>query len=81
VPFGESILSTKQAQKVAKVRVYPGADAELTLYDDDGTSYAYEKGDSRVTKLRWDDRAGRLSFEGTPAWTGSLDALVDVVGR
>jgi alpha-D-xyloside xylohydrolase len=81
VPYGEPVLSTKQAQKLARVRVYPGADAELTLYDDDGRTYAYEKGESRVTRLRWDDRAGRLSHEGAQAWTGSLDALVEVVGR
>jgi alpha-D-xyloside xylohydrolase len=81
VPYGEPVLSTKQVQKLARVRVYPGADAELTLYDDDGRTYAYEKGESRVTRLRWDDRAGRLSHEGAQAWTGSLDALVEVVGR
>jgi alpha-D-xyloside xylohydrolase len=81
VPYGEPVLSTKQAQKLARVRVYPGADAELTLYDDDGRTYAYEKGESRVTRLRWDDRAGRLSHEGAQAWTGALDALVEVVGR
>jgi hypothetical protein len=75
------VLSTKQAQRLARVRVYPGADAELTLYDDDGRTYAYEKGESRVTRLRWDDRAGRLSHEGAQAWTGTLDALVEVVGR
>jgi alpha-D-xyloside xylohydrolase len=81
VPFGEAVLSTKQKQALAKLRVYPGADAEFTLYDDDGRTYAYEKGGGRVTRLRWDDRAGRLSREGAPAWTGTLDSLVEVVGR
>jgi alpha-D-xyloside xylohydrolase len=81
VPYGTPILNTKQKQEVARVRVYPGADAEFTLYDDDGRTYAYEKGESRVTRLRWDDRAGRLSHEGAQAWTGALDALVEVVGR
>ena len=81
VPFGEPVLSTKQLQKLAKLRVYPGANAEFTLYEDDGTTYAYEKGASHVTRLLWDDRAGRLSHEGAPAWTGSIDSLVEVVGR
>jgi len=81
VPFGTPVLHTKQKQEIAKLRVYPGANAELTLYDDDGRTYAYEQGTGRVTRLRWDDHAGRLSHEGTPAWTGSLDALVEVVGR
>jgi len=81
VPFGEPVLSTKQKQALAKLRVYAGADAEFTLYDDDGRTYAYEKGEGRATKLRWDDRAGRLSHDGAPAWAGTLDSLVEVVGR
>ena len=81
IPFGTPVLATKQKQEVASVRVYPGANAELTLYDDDGRTYAYEKGAGRVTRLVWDDRAGRLTHEGPAAWTGSLDALVDIVSR
>jgi len=82
VPYGTAVLSTKQKQEIAKVRVYPGADASFTLYDDDdGRTYAYEKDGGRVTRLVWDDRAGKLTTEGPAAWTGSLDALVQVVGR
>jgi alpha-D-xyloside xylohydrolase len=81
VPFGEAVLSTKETQRLARVRVYPGANAEFTLYDDDGKTYAYETGDRRVTRLLWDDRAGRLGHEGPPAWTGALESLVEVVGR
>ena len=44
VPLGAPIESTSEAQKIAKVRVYPGADADFTLFDDDGNTYAYEKG-------------------------------------
>ena len=32
------------AADIASVRVYPGADADFTLFSDDGTTYAYEKG-------------------------------------
>jgi alpha-D-xyloside xylohydrolase len=81
VPLGSSILSTKEHQDLAKVLVYPGADGEFTLYDDDGRTYAYEKDGGRVTRLRWDDRASRLTYEGPGGWTGSLDALVSVAGR
>ena len=44
-----------QKQSIAKVRVYPGADAEFTLFSDDGTTYAYEKGAGSITHLHWDD--------------------------
>ena len=61
VPFGEPVESTHQSQKVAKLRVYPGADADFTLYDDDGRTYDYETGAGKITRLHWDDAAGKLS--------------------
>ena len=38
--------------------IYPGADAHFTLYEDDGLSYGYEKGQYATIGLHWDD-AGR----------------------
>jgi alpha-D-xyloside xylohydrolase len=81
VPLGEPIESTSQAQKIAKVRVYPGADADFTLYQDDGKTYAYEKGDYSSTRLHWDDAARKLTREGAQAWTGPDAQVLDVVGR
>ncbi len=81
LPLGDAIESTSQAQKIVKVRVYPGADAEFALYQDDGTTYAYEKGDSRITHLRWNDATHKLDHQGARAWTASDSELVDVVGR
>ena len=72
VPLGEPVESTHQVQKVAKLRVYPGADADFTLYDDDGQTYDYEKGAGKVTRLHWDEAARQLS----PASDN-----VEVVGR
>ena len=72
LPLGEPVLSTHQAQKVAKLRVYPGADANFTLYDDDGRTYDYEKGAGTVTRLHWDDAARKL----TPA-----SPAVEIVGQ
>lgn len=80
VPMGAHIDSTAQSQKIATVRVYPGASAEFTLYDDDGTTYAYEQGASKITRLRWDDAARKFSHEGP--WTPESDgAAIEVVGR
>lgn len=81
VPLGQAIESTREVQKIAKVRVYPGANAEFALYQDDGQTYAYEKGASTTTVLRWDDAAQKLSHEGPAAWTGSDQDIVDVVGK
>jgi alpha-D-xyloside xylohydrolase len=81
VPTGTEIESTSQQQKIAKVRIYPGADADFTLYSDDGKTYAYEKGDFKTTKLHWDDAAKKLSHEGANAWSAPDSEMVEIVHR
>jgi alpha-D-xyloside xylohydrolase len=81
VPLGSAVENTHQAQSIEKVRVYPGADGSFTLFSDDGTTYAYEKGAGSVTRLHWDDAQGRLTHEGASAWTGADGSIVEVVGR
>jgi alpha-D-xyloside xylohydrolase len=81
IPMGEAIDSTSQVQKLAKVRVYPGADGDFTLYQDDGKTYGYENGKFQLTKLHWDNAAAKLSHTGEAAWTVPDMRLVEVVGR
>ena len=81
LPLGVPVLSTNDPQALEKLRIYPGADASFTLYQDDGKTYNYEKGDSKITHLRWNDAAGKLTHDGATAWTGPDDALLEVVGR
>lgn len=38
---------------VLQVRVYPGADINSTMYEDDGESVAYQSGDSRKSLFQW----------------------------
>jgi alpha-glucosidase (family GH31 glycosyl hydrolase) len=45
------------------LRVYPGADGEFTLYDDDGASLDYQQNVAAWTRLRWNDRSRTLSIE------------------
>lgn len=78
VPTGTEIESTSQRQKIARVRIYPGADTDFTLYSDDGTTYAYEKGDFKITKLHWDDAAKKLSHEGAEAWSEADSEIVEI---
>lgn len=81
VPTGAAIESTSQVQEIDKVRVYPGANSDFTLYSDDGTTYAYEKGSSSITHLHWDDAKQKLSHEGAAAWKNSDEQIVEVVGH
>ena len=60
IPLGSYIENTEQTQKIATVSVYPGADADFTLFQDDGNTYAYEKGDAKITRLHWSDAAHQL---------------------
>ncbi len=56
------------------LRIYPGADADFTLYNDAGDSYDYEKGEHATVALHWDDASRTLtigarqgSYPGMPA--------------
>ncbi len=79
LPLGSEIENTKQQQSIAKLLVFPGADADFTLFSDDGTTYAYEKGAGSVTKLHWDDAGHKLTHDGAAAWSGPDGAIVEVV--
>ena len=37
------------------IRIYPGADAEYTLYEDEGDNYNYEKGSYSLIRFKWND--------------------------
>lgn len=81
VPLGEPVESTNEVQKIAKVRVYPGADGDFQLYSDDGTTYDYEKGKDEITHLHWSNANRKLSSTGAKAWTKPNSDIVDVIGR
>jgi alpha-D-xyloside xylohydrolase len=81
LPLGSAIESTNQKQTITRLRVYPGAEGSFTLYSDDGTTYAYEKGESEVTTLHWDDKAQKLTHSGAQAGSVPDVSLVEVVGR
>jgi alpha-D-xyloside xylohydrolase len=81
LPLGEAIESTSQVQKFAKLRVYPGADADFVLYQDDGMTYAYEKGDTRITHLHWNEAAQKLTHDGASAWTAPDSEILELIGR
>ena len=79
LPLGEPVESTNETQKIASLRVYPGADADFDLYNDDGTTYNYEKGQSELTRLHWSDATRKLSRSGATLQVVSEDGLIDVV--
>jgi alpha-D-xyloside xylohydrolase len=61
LPLGPELQYTdeKPADPLT-LMVYTGADGSFSLYEDDGTSYAYERGQSARIPLRWDERSRTL---------------------
>jgi alpha-D-xyloside xylohydrolase len=79
IPMGRDIQNTSTAQALKEIRVYPGRGSEFTLYDDDGVTYDYEKGQGRLTRLHWDDERGQLTAKGAPLPGASIAELTKVV--
>jgi alpha-D-xyloside xylohydrolase len=79
VPLGSAVKSTQDSQAIASIRVYPGADADFTLFADDGITYAYEKGTNSITKLHWNDSTHQLQHAGATAWSKEDSKIVDIV--
>ncbi len=42
--------------------LYPGADGAFTFYDDDGMTFAHERGDFEEIAMRWDDASKTLTL-------------------
>lgn len=62
LPLGPVLQATSLGtEDPLEVRVYPGADATFSLYEDDGDTYAYQQGASSRIPMRWDDRARTLT--------------------
>ena len=59
---GNPVQSTAQAQDNLRIQVFPGADADFILYEDDGVSYDYEAGEFATVALHWDNASRTLSI-------------------
>jgi alpha-glucosidase len=56
LPLGPVIQSTVEAEDPLELRIYPGADATFSLYEDDGSTYGYENGAFTRIPMQWNDR-------------------------
>lgn len=69
VPFGPKVqYSTEKKWNNLEIRIYPGADGEFVLYEDENDNYNYEKGAYSIIKFTWDDANRTLNIadrEGT----------------
>jgi len=62
LPIGPDVqYATEKPWDNLEIRVYPGADGEFTLYEDEFDNYNYEKGAYSTITFKWDDSSRTLS--------------------
>lgn len=63
IPFGPAVqYSTEKPWDNLEIRIYPGADADFVLYEDEGDNYNYEKGVFTEIPFHWDDATRTLTI-------------------
>ncbi len=61
VPLGPVVqFATARPDAPYEIRIYPGADAMFTVYEDDNETYAYERGQRATYELVWNDATQTL---------------------
>jgi alpha-glucosidase len=86
IPLGPVMQSTMLGKTdPLEVRVYPGANASFSLYEDDGDNYDYQKGFSSRIPMTWDDKSRTLTIgqrNGTyPGMLQNRHLEVTVIGK
>lgn len=64
VPFGPNVqFATEKKWDHLEIRVYPGANAEFTLYEDENDNYNYEKGIYSTIAFSWNNAGKTLTID------------------
>ncbi len=63
LPIGPDVqYATEKSWDNLEIRVYPGADGEFTLYEDEFDNYNYEKGAYSTIRFAWNDKTRTLTI-------------------
>ncbi len=62
VPMGPFIQYSTESTDPIEIRIYPGANGEFTLYEDENDNYGYEKGVYSTIEFRWNDSTHTLTI-------------------
>ena len=64
VPMGKFLQYTSEKpMDTLEIRIYPGADGQFTLYNDEGNNYNYEKGKYTVIPFKWNEQQQSLTID------------------
>jgi alpha-D-xyloside xylohydrolase len=63
LPMGPELeYSSQKPADPIELRIYPGSDGTFRLYEDDGSTYDYEKGAYAWIPMQWDDTTRTLTI-------------------
>jgi alpha-D-xyloside xylohydrolase len=62
IPMGPIIQYSTESSDPVEIRIYPGANGEFTLSEDENDGYAYERGLYSLITFRCDDARKRLTI-------------------
>ncbi len=63
LPFGPKVqYATEKKWDVLEIRIYPGADGEFVLYEDENDNYNYEKGFYSTITFKWNESTNTLNI-------------------
>jgi alpha-D-xyloside xylohydrolase len=64
VPFGPKVqFVTEKKWDILEIRIYPGANGEATLYEDENDNYNYEKGMYSTITFTWNEVKRELTIK------------------
>ena len=74
LPFGPKVqYAAEKKWDDLEIGVYPGANGDFTLYEDENDNYNYEKGKYSEIKFHWDDKKHTLTIADR---IGSFDGMI-----
>ena len=63
IPVGPTVqFATEKSWDDLQLRIYPGANGEFTLYEDEDDNYNYEKGKYSTIRMTWNDKERKLTI-------------------
>ncbi len=64
IPFGPDVqFATEKKWHNMTVKIYPGADSDFVLYEDEFDNYNYEKGDYTEIPFHWNEKSKTLTLD------------------
>ncbi|MFC7345677.1 TIM-barrel domain-containing protein [Chryseobacterium zhengzhouense] len=75
IPFGPDVqYATEKKWDNLTIKIYPGADSDFVLYEDEFDNYNYEKGNYTEIPFHWNDKSKTLTIDSRK---GNFKGMID----